>query len=81
MMTRAEFLKNKAMIESPDMWPLFTRLPVKKEKHEFKTSNLGYISRDNLTTVYVGNVFMGTYVDVIYYESVDDLLKDGWVVD
>lgn len=87
--------RDKEMIEHPNRWPLHPFLPVKREG--WKNDNFanpqhfGVIHCDVLTIVIKTNIYMinsvGHFSDeeladkCSLYDSVDDLLADGWMVD
>lgn len=79
--TYEEIAKNKdhkAMIENPDLWPNMI-LPVKRVAHG--NLQLGFINPINNLVVYLGNIYFCSTNKFIEYLSIDEMLKDGWIVD
>lgn len=80
---------HKRMIMNPEGWPRFPLLPlVRPDENKPFEKELGIIFQDNLSMVVLGNCLMlpkTTYelnrMETIVYDSVDDLLADGWTVD
>lgn len=78
------------MINDEDRWPCWPALPVKNNQIE-EVGDIhpicGLIFSGNLTTVVKLNLFMG-FTEELYnkakkwkYNSVEELIADGWVVD
>lgn len=80
---------HKAMILSPDRWPRGAILPLTRPD-ESKTfgMELGIIYKGDLNIVRLSDMFSlprTAYelnrIPCIVYDSIDELLADGWVVD
>jgi hypothetical protein len=78
--------QDKKMILSPDRWPIWPKLPLKRygqEKDHGFVFN-GSLDDDNTKPiVYLATVFHAVDEDTetIEYEDIDGLLDDGWTVD
>lgn len=80
---------HKQMILNPERWPRFPVLPLTRpDKSEPFEKELGLIFQDNLNMVVLGNCLMlpsTAYelnrMETIVYDTVDELLADGWTVD
>lgn len=75
--------QDREMILTPDNWPIWPNLPLKrvgKWEHGFlKNTSL---SDDTVEMrVYLGTVFGGPGGSFVDYEDVDALLDDKWTVD
>jgi hypothetical protein len=78
------------MILHPIKWPCWPYLPLKKANHNFEDKNLGILldTDENRFTVYHVNLFAvpnspegWKAANKTPYQSVTDLLRDGWEVD
>lgn len=83
---------DRGMVLHPDLWPKWPILPVKRRLYNadgtFKDLECGLMSEATKFTVLLVNMFMfpKTKEDFsnlkrYFYDNVDDLLEDGWVVD
>jgi hypothetical protein len=80
MFNDLEFVRN------PNDWPMYPYLPLKRRGH---LNNTGFICADGASrTIYLANIFavMEGEVEIantekIIYSSLEELLKDGWMVD
>jgi len=77
---------DRAFIKIPSLWPRFPFLPVKR--YENGKQELGVIHCKCDTSVKIINMFLAPYdfetfqeLEGIDYQSVDELLDDGWIVD
>lgn len=76
--------EDKEMILNPDSWPSWPFLPVKSttKKELSGWPLLGTILSYDVTKVKLVNMYdYSKNADIISYDSVDDLLADGWVID
>lgn len=83
---------HKEMIESPDKWPQYPFLPVKREgwtnDNFANPEHLGVLHAFRPTVVIRTNIWMIDQLNDaelakrrLEYSSIDDLLSDGWIVD
>jgi len=77
---------DRIFIKVPSMWPRFPLLPVKRYKN--KKQELGVIHCKCDTSVKTTNLYIAPsdfdefqQLEGIDYQSVDELLDDGWIVD
>lgn len=70
------------MINSPDRWPCWPILPMKNRKNR-EPRDLGIILDGQPTTILVGCLGLTDWekAERIRYNSVEELLADGWIVD
>ncbi len=74
------------LVNNPDAWPCWPRLPMKKysDNQTGDFPEFGFIVEGGGSTVYLGSVFgvidMGQ-VKRKHYDSFNEMLDDGWVVD
>lgn len=84
--------RHKSMIESPDDWPLWPKLPLVRRPYDPSRPDAGFMVPGRPKRVYLCNIYMipttaRTYGDldkqVPYkdYTDADAILDDGWVVD
>lgn len=80
--------QDKQMILDPEEWPCWPLLPVKKPDELFKNNDFNsgcgiIVAGQRPFTVFHTNLFAPDFVncDVNMYDTVDDLLQAGWVVD
>ena len=80
--------EEKEMMENPSRWPQWPFLPVKRYKGKgFPDCGVLYDNREHLNTVFMINLWdikgQKQLLDSekACYPSVDDVLRDGWVVD
>lgn len=89
----AEREKNLHMMRSPDDWPIWPRLPLKRNWNG-DPPHAGYMlcGKGFEMVVIIGNIFtllpkadsaeeLLTKVDHKVYEDYDAILDDGWMVD
>lgn len=71
-------------IKTPGLWVMWPFCPLKRFVGQ-TTRDFGYLvaQEGKLTTIYKGNVFMAKKDDPVgwTYESAEQLVADGWVVD
>lgn len=71
---------DREMILTPEAWPIWPVLPLKK-RGEWET---GFLLFGHGLKVYIGTIFLAVELSElksIQYSSVDELLAAGWVVD
>jgi hypothetical protein len=74
------------MMKTPDIWPMWPRLPLKKRNLETGQVDVGLIMavEGMLTTVWHVTMFETVTPDVtphMVYESYEAITDDGWIVD
>lgn len=76
-----------AMVRDPDQWPQWPVLPMKnREQREHGSPAIGFLQDTGIAepvVLYHGNIFDGGRDDLAttVFQTVDDLLGAGWVVD
>jgi len=74
-------MTDKAMIESPDYWPRWPLLPIKRKWGLEPCVALISEEHGRLRVAYGANLW-DTHVGLDWVEfDVDELLREGWVVD
>jgi hypothetical protein len=87
-----EFRKHKEMIESPDDWPRWPMLPMKRPNPDMTGQmQVGIITatEGKMTTVYLTDMFSAHKLNDVpdedrpklVYQDTAAILDDGWVVD
>lgn len=73
------------MMQNPSRWPSKTVLPL---KHRYKTNKRGWPEFAVIVNGYGPKLFHTTFGDpfdentpTTQYESFEDIIKDGWIVD
>lgn len=81
------------MMRTPDMWPRWPLLPIKRYNPEHHGTEVAvmFAVADHLTTVFLGYMFaakgptiadaMACYPNRLRYDTYEDIIKDGWIVD
>jgi len=77
---------DSAFIKIPSLWPRFPLLPV--TRYENGKKEYGVIHCKSDTSVKIINMFLAPHdfetfqeLEGIDYQSIDELLDDGWMVD
>jgi hypothetical protein len=75
--------RDKKRFASPNKWPRYPLLPLKRYKEQVVAPELGFVLIQDITKVLLGNIYNMDIKnrDSIIYASIDELLDDGWVVD
>lgn len=80
---------NKDMILHMERWKAYPFLPLTRlDNSQYGGKELGVIVKDDLNIVVLANIFLlpktmyeFNRIESIVYDSVDELLAAGWVVD
>lgn len=64
------------MMKRADLWPLWPYLPVKKPKWQ-----TGVLIEDRNTKEALPTVFTRDGTIIVQFETLEELVADGWVVD
>jgi hypothetical protein len=90
---KVEARDDKEMMENPTAWPVWPVLPIKRRPKDGGTELAIMVHAEGrLTDVYLGDMFGfaeqgGTVAEIldsaekIHYNSYDEIIADGWVVD
>lgn len=73
------------MMQTPNRWPQWPVLPLKKRKRERKDEDFGFLREAGLSgtvppVVHIGNIFGGEVTGKVEYDSLDDVARE-WEVD
>jgi hypothetical protein len=74
-------VEDKKLILDEGNWPRWPYMPMKRWNEERRTMTIGVIAAGNNTTVHDANVWGGKIKGKHEYETLDELLEDGWKVD
>lgn len=79
---KSRFQKDLEFIKQPQIWPMWPALPMKKPPHEVAflfgdPPNNG----EGPITLHLGNIWKSALAETKEYESIEAMLRDGWVVD
>lgn len=73
------------MMQEPDEWPLSNVLPIKRTSPDGGTwPQCGFMVRGQGPKVFIGYIYDIENIDsmkVEQYDSFEDVIKDGWIVD
>lgn len=75
---------DREMILHPDWWPMWPSLALKRRRHDGSSADrFGVLLEGPALTVYLNLMGLPITSDTprLEYETVEDLLADGWVVD
>jgi len=80
-----------ALISNPDKWPLWPFLPMKRLGHVFSREGHGFLHNNRMRGPHTdATIYMGHLSDVDgpikdretkKYDSIEAMVRDGWVVD
>lgn len=85
-----ERARSLAMMERPDDWPLWPRLPLKRREPltdaiATKFPDLGFLFADSKPVVHLGCIYEDRHMDdpasMKEYSNFAAIVDDGWVVD
>lgn len=84
-------MSDKDIMSNPDTWPCWPYLPVKRKDNSLEKGNLGFLLADQdfadgkfvIWHLYMFKVKREDYdtAKKLEYSSIDDILKDGWIID
>ena len=77
-----EFCRNVTMMTTPDAWPMWPWLPVKRRNHQ-GFPDTAIIAEDNreLFTIRKWDGLRPSNEVLMTYPTAEDAVRDGWVVD
>lgn len=70
-----------AIMKTPQIWPCWPFLPVKRVRNGIETAVLGAFSEAPLTRLYLCNMYDFDHTKFKDYESAEAIAADGWIVD
>lgn len=83
------YVHDRAMMRNPDNWPVWPYLPLKRGDYSLENRNLGilWVGTNGLTVHFCYLFDLPKTAEEFKalpsqtYESVDEILADGWIVD